>query len=260
MSEQYFTNRVDRYQRIKSSEKLALYFERLFNLIASISFELIKTADAIDFRDAEERSIIEFKRRLEVLNSNNQLDECENQRDTILVPSIQLAPLEIYNDQHLLDTFFTFIDEHFHGSAAFFTTGYFNPSNTILEHLLKSRNTWNIITSSPSANSFYKSKGPTGFIPSIYRANLLSAYDYLSNNKFSTPNLFEHTRPDWTFHAKGILVADDCGRTAYVIGSSNFGNSDNFTFKGERSLTKDLEIQLYVVSSSSTLRNSAVRV
>ena len=154
LSEQYFTNRVDRYQLIKSSERLAHYFAKLFDLVASISFELIKPADTVNFREVEERSFIEFRERLELLNSSNQLDPREKQFDTILVPSIQLAALEIYNDQHLLEEFLTFVDEHFHKSAAFFTTGYFNPSNTILDHILKSKNTWNIITSSPSANSF----------------------------------------------------------------------------------------------------------
>lgn len=227
MSEQYFTNRVDRYQRIKSSERLALYFEQLFNLIASISFEFVKSVGTVYFKEADEKSFIEFRKKLELLNSSNQVDSHEKHCDTILVPSIQLAALEVYNDQHLLDAFLVFINEHFHKSTAFFTTGYFNPSNTILEHMLKSRNTWNIITSSPSANTFYKAKGLIGFLPSIYRTNLISACDYLSSDKFATPSLFEYTKPNWTFHAKGLLVADGPGKTAYVIGSSNFGKLIN---------------------------------
>jgi CDP-diacylglycerol--glycerol-3-phosphate 3-phosphatidyltransferase len=231
LSEQYFTNRVDRYHLIKSSERLAIYFEQLFDLIASISFELVKSTDKVNFREGNEKSFLGFKKRLELLNSKNQLDPREKQCDTVLVPSIQLAALEIYNDQHLLDAFLLFINEHFYKSAAFFSTGYFNPSNTILEHILRSRNTWSIITSSPATNSFYKSKGLAGFLPSMYRTNLISASDYLSSNKLSTPTLFEHTKPNWTFHAKGILVADGCGRAAYVIGSSNFGKlTNNFIF------------------------------
>ena len=217
-----------------TSGRLALYFERLFDLIASISFEFVKAAGTAHFREAGEKSLIEFKKNLKLLNSNSQLDPHEKQCDTILVPSIQLAALDVHNDQRLLEAFLAFTSEHFQKSTAFFTTGYFNLSSTILEHMLKSKNIWSLITSSPRANTFYKSRGVTSLLPSMYRANLVSACKYLSDNKLSTPSLFEHTKSDWTFHAKGILVADGCSKTAYVIGSSNFGNSDNliFTLKG----------------------------
>ena len=65
--------------------------------------------------------------------------------------------------------------------------------------------------------------------------------------------ILEYTRPNWTFHAKGLWVQQtnpDSSQSAFtLIGSSNFSH---------RSLNRDLENQLLVWTSDTDLLNRMV--
>jgi CDP-diacylglycerol--glycerol-3-phosphate 3-phosphatidyltransferase len=62
--------------------------------------------------------------------------------------------------------------------------------------------------------------------------------------------LYEYLRPSWTFHAKGLWLytspsADSAGPALTLIGSPNFGY---------RSVHRDLELQLALVTTNHRLR------
>jgi CDP-diacylglycerol---glycerol-3-phosphate 3-phosphatidyltransferase len=61
--------------------------------------------------------------------------------------------------------------------------------------------------------------------------------------------MFEYQRPDWTFHGKGVwyYLPGDRLPVATLIGSPNFGH---------RSVEKDLEAQITIVTKNETLRKN----
>ena len=60
-----------------------------------------------------------------------------------------------------------------------------------------------VITSAPSANSFYRAGFFKKYIPRLYRVNEL---ELLKAAKKSNFDLFEYDRCEWTFHAKGAWI------------------------------------------------------
>lgn len=60
-------------------------------------------------------------------------------------------------------------------------------------------------------------------------------------------SLFEYERPGWTYHAKGLwyYLPDSSLPNVTLIGSSNFG---------ERSVNRDLEAQICVVTTNGGLQ------
>ncbi|PIO52551.1 hypothetical protein TELCIR_26143, partial [Teladorsagia circumcincta] len=69
--------------------------------------------------------------------------------------------------------------------------------------------------------------------------------------KRNTVNLYEYYRDGWTFHAKGLWI-ETAMSTATLVGSSNFGTLSNLS--GYRSVHRDLEAQILLVTSNERLR------
>lgn len=85
--------------------------------------------------------------------------------------------------------------------------------------------------------------------------------------------LWEYQRQNWTFHAKGLWISFNRGdpRPSFtLVGSPNFGNMFSYFCKkfkrltlswlvGYRSVYRDLEAQLAVVTINPTLRDQLHR-
>lgn len=71
--------------------------------------------------------------------------------------------------------------------------------------------------------------------------------NYKSKGKQSRIHLLEYEKPDWTYHAKGLwyYLPGKKLPVMTLIGSSNFG---------ERSVNRDLEAQVCIVTTSSSLQ------
>lgn len=71
--------------------------------------------------------------------------------------------------------------------------------------------------------------------------------NYKSKNQADRIHLFEYEKPEWTYHAKGVwYYLPGQNRPAMtLIGSSNYG---------ERSVNRDLESQVCIVTSNSSLQ------
>jgi CDP-diacylglycerol--glycerol-3-phosphate 3-phosphatidyltransferase len=81
-----------------------------------------------------------------------------------------------------------------------------------------------VLMASPQANGFYGASGFSGNVPALYV--YLSAVFYRKIQAIGKSiELFEYTRPDWSFHAKGIWIQprNEHSWAATVIGSSNYG-------------------------------------
>lgn len=87
-----------------------------------------------------------------------------------------------------------------------------------------------------------------GSIPKAYTLIAKNFYDsVVKARQASRINILEYERPGWTYHAKGIwyYLPDEKIPSMTVIGSSNYG---------ERSVNRDLEAQLCVVTKNKTLQ------
>lgn len=71
--------------------------------------------------------------------------------------------------------------------------------------------------------------------------------NYKSKGKEHRIRLFEYEKPEWTYHAKGLwyYLPDGDLPAMTLIGSSNFG---------ERSVNRDLESQVCIVTANQSLQ------
>ena len=125
-------------------------------------------------------------------------------------------------------------------------TGYLNLQKDYIKAIedVSKQAEFEILTSSPRANGFYKGGFAKKYIPGIYRVN--EAKMLKANN----PNirLYEWESGDWTFHGKGGWLYEDSNKNEVdmtIIGSSNF------TYRGNR---RDTEAQLYIVAECDHLK------
>lgn len=98
------------------------------------------------------------------------------------------------------------------------------------------------------ANGFLGAKGMAGGIPDAY--SLIAQRFRNMANKFGQDNrifLKEYLKRGWTYHAKGLWYYPSVGQypCLTLIGSPNFG---------ERSVKRDLETQLAIVTENEDLR------
>merc|ERR1711988_495635 len=87
--------------------------------------------------------------------------------DTVVFPTIQMAPHGIINDEQvtseLLDAIGKELDSHL-----VFTTPYFNITSSLEQRLVQSKGKVTVLTGAPKANGFYGSAGLSSIIPSLY--------------------------------------------------------------------------------------------
>lgn len=128
-------------------------------------------------------------------------------------------------------------------------TGYFNLTAQYMRTLIsQSKATCNILMAHPQANGFLGAKGAAGGIPFAY--SLIAHQFEKASSKHNQSNrihLFEYLREKWTYHGKGLWYYAPQAKhpCCTLIGSPNFG---------ERSVKKDLETQLAIVTENDDLQ------
>lgn len=98
------------------------------------------------------------------------------------------------------------------------------------------------------ANGFLGAKGIAGWIPYAYSLIARQFKQFFTkNNQENRIELLEYTRDGWTYHSKGLWYYPIGQKTPCLtlIGSPNFG---------ERSVRKDLETQLAIVTENDEFR------
>ena len=136
------------------------------------------------------------------------------------------------------ETVHSFLSQTPADSTIHLSSPYLNLSPEILLALQKFAHV-NIITGSIESNGFHNSKGISGFIP--------EAYEVAKDEVRERFQLYEYTKPGWTFHPKGIWVTPAGSELpiASIIGSSNFSH---------RSLVRDVEISFSLETSDHGIR------
>ena len=276
LSDDYFTNRQDRYH-VFSSKRVADYYSEIYHTMCRVSFLLQPQDNAQSFSlewpstNASPSPLQDPKGYIKAsadLFSHfikpNATGSSEASSDTSIYPLLII--LQALNNElpSLTSLLTTPLPTN---SSYLFTAGYFNPHPDITASLLsasKYGTKGTVVTASPWANGFYGSKGVSGLLPPAY--TLLSRRFLQAASKYAPGGvelrewrLGTVGRPHgWTYHAKGLWLTlgsnastEDAkpseladladGPSVTVIGSSNYT---------VRSYSLDAEVGAIVVTSN----------
>ncbi|KAI5959824.1 PGS1 [Candida pseudojiufengensis] len=275
LSQDYFTDRQDRYYLFKSS-KLTNYYFKIHEAIASISYQIkyttkLKQGFKLIWPTTNascephlnlQRFISDTSLLLSPILKQHELssfDEFKDHEnfDTIVYPVSQFTPLfpsqqDLSTEKPAILRLLSFLDSP--NIKWWFTAGYFNMLPQIQDRLLNGKAQGKVITASPKANSFYKSPGMSYYLPEAY---LLFAKRFLESikklGKESLITVYEwqkgvvNTPGGWTYHAKGlwITVPEEDEPSITVIGSSNYT---------KRAYSSDLESNAIIITKDPQLK------
>lgn len=286
LSNDYFTNRQDRYH-VFSSKRVTDCYARIHHAVCSVSF-LLKPAST------PSRYTLSWPSSNPAASPLSSPKAYTKSITTLLQPFATPAPsparpktdTSIYpllSHPPSLNTELPALRALLRAPSLItytFTAGYFNPHPLVTSALLATRAPGTILTASPFANGFYGSAGVSGLLPAAY-THLSLRFLQAARAARANVQLREWRRgtvgePDgWTYHAKGLWVTmlqppsmrqalhHPPGATAgprmmseaEVSGeagpSATVVGSSNYT---KRSYGLDLEVGALVVTSDEGLR------
>ncbi|KAI9700274.1 MAG: CDP-diacylglycerol--glycerol-3-phosphate 3-phosphatidyltransferase [Candelina mexicana] len=280
LSNDYFTNRQDRYH-VFSSKEITEYFSSIHHAVCDLSFRVLPSSsddqtsyllqwpksnaapspldDADQFVQRASTILSPLIRPRDGASLKHQEQKTKSvPKDTIVYPLAQLTQL-LKPDTSTEHPGITAVLRQlstpaFTNSAWTFTAGYFNIQPDLRALLLASRGKGTIITASPWANGFYGSKGVSGLLPPAYT---LLARRFLESvqgaGKASQIQMKEWRRGTvgqpggWTYHAKGLWITlpGEENPSITLVGSSNYT---------KRSYSLDLEINSLVITTNEDLK------
>uniref|UniRef100_A0AAG5D0C2 CDP-diacylglycerol--glycerol-3-phosphate 3-phosphatidyltransferase n=2 Tax=Anopheles atroparvus TaxID=41427 RepID=A0AAG5D0C2_ANOAO len=265
LSNDYFTNRQDRYVMIED-RRLAEFYASLLGKVQEFSLtvgrdgatRLHDTWTMLPYKCAQLEFATEARERIRTYFRGimeQQREICQREADgqggaeagdTWIFPLIEMGQLGIHHDSLATKQL---LSGCLPGSRLRLATGYFNLTETYMNTLTNDcQAKCNILMAHPNANGFLGAKGPAGGIPAAYS---LLARKFLETLKSAGQShrveLYEYERPGWTYHAKGLwyYLPDSTLPNVTLIGSSNFG---------ERSVNRDLEAQICLVTNNTHLQ------
>ena len=258
LSNDYFTDRQDRYVLIQDCPKLADFFEGLVSNIAEFSLRLNKDGDDVNFdAGAVHPYLGDYGSFVQAANEKitsflaSQLKENRvglsmeaEEKDTVIFTSVQMGQLQVQHDSEITRKFLQTIMGG--GDTLKFATGYFNPTDEYLDTILGGGGHVDIVMAHPEANSFHNAPFPLYGVPFVYTNLANKFFDVSSRERVQ---MYEYRRPGWTFHCKGLWVYEPGKDLPYAttVGSPNFGY---------RSVEKDLEAQLTVFTKNRSLQEA----
>lgn len=285
LSNDYFTNRQDRYH-LFSSKDLTSYFAKIHAGVCNLSFSILPSTDECgysmdwpdtnpapsplaspkDFRKAASKHLSHL---LTPANSSSPANpsKLSPPSNTHVYPVLSLVPL-LHTSTELpaLTTLLTRLSQPpFHPSSWTFTAGYFNMTPSFRRLLLSTRPaSGTVLTAHPYANGFFGSKGVSGMLPDAYThlaRTFLRRVRYEGLNESIRLKEWQRGKVNeeggWTYHAKGIWITfpnPDAAEKAEgivedpsvtVVGSSNYT---------KRSYELDLEANVVVTTTDAGLR------
>uniref|UniRef100_A0A1L8DZ75 CDP-diacylglycerol--glycerol-3-phosphate 3-phosphatidyltransferase n=1 Tax=Nyssomyia neivai TaxID=330878 RepID=A0A1L8DZ75_9DIPT len=257
LSNDYFTNRQDRYIMIEN-KTLADFYAGLVGKIQEFSLQVSKesslqlhsswqhwpyTGNQSTFvQEARQRIFTYFSEVVD--RQKNAVDE-EKDADTWIFPVVEMGQLGIHHDSIVTKAIF---QNSLPSSRIRMATGYFNLTQEYMDSIADCQAECAILMAHPNANGFKGAKGPAGGIPDAYTLIARQFYEKLMAAKQEhRVSLYEYQLPGWTYHAKGLwyYLPNSSLPAMTLIGSSNFG---------ERSVNRDLETQVCIVTENPDLQ------
>ncbi|KAF4257070.1 hypothetical protein KXW98_004788 [Aspergillus fumigatus] len=284
LSEDYFTNRLDRYHVFQNKE-LADYYAGIHDAVCSLSFQVLpdphnasgylldwptSNGAPCPLDDPEEfisSSTTVLHPLIQPPSKTKPAAEWSSSSQTLIYPVAQFTPLlkpdtstefpAVTAILRLLST-----SSVFSGARWLFTAGYFNIHPVLSSLLIASTSTSHtasttrgtVLTASPWANGFYGSPGVSGMLPAAYTHLSAKFLDRVSEaQRTNAIQLKEWRRGTvgepggWTYHAKGLWIT----LPKEEHPSMTFVGSSNYT---KRSYTLDLEVGALVVTNDQELK------
>ncbi|KAK3825942.1 MAG: hypothetical protein J3Q66DRAFT_294854 [Benniella sp.] len=265
MSHDYFTDRQDRYI-VFHNKDITEYYCDLVSTVSSISYSLQDkdgsfvlgmtsgmpdpVEDSKKFKQHATKTVCSFLKKW----SNVQQLPKDSSYDTTLYPLVQMGPFGLRQDERVTLAMLEHIlhaKEQEGAAKLFITSGYFNIEKRYSETIINSTAAdVCLIAASPEANGFFNSAGISKYIPPAYTLIEQRFFNGVKRaGNAERIKIEEYLRKGWTYHAKGLWVYPPHSNQPVMttIGSPNFGY---------RSMVRDLEAQLFVVTSNPGLRQS----
>ncbi|KAJ5663411.1 CDP-diacylglycerol--glycerol-3-phosphate 3-phosphatidyltransferase [Penicillium longicatenatum] len=283
LSDDYFTNRLDRYH-VYSSKELADYYARIHHGVCSLSFQVLpdpnntsayllewpksngspspldSPEDFIGYASTILNPLIQASDNKPVLPSTSS--------QTFVYPVAQFTPLlkpDTSTEFPAVTSILRLLSESpaFAGARWLFTAGYFNIHPVLSSLLIASTSTnpkapsntqGTVLTASPWANGFYGSPGISGMLPAAYTHLSARFLDRVAAAQATNSIQLREWRrgtvgtPDgWTYHAKGLWITlpNEEHPSLTFVGSSNYT---------KRSYSLDIEVGALVVTNDQELK------
>ncbi|TNN18405.1 putative CDP-diacylglycerol--glycerol-3-phosphate 3-phosphatidyltransferase [Schistosoma japonicum] len=292
LSHEYFTNRQDRTWIFKNVPSLANFYCDLIHVISKFCYSLrpdaslvtnrndILSTNSSSFRQEFHDSLCNFLRNKHLDSSSSSSSSSSrsmmnSMNDTYIIPLLQYGHCNIHYEKEFLQYLFHYLTSFYHESfKLYLASGYFNLTKLyekLIVNLLNSTrknttyitnsSTIDVVCASPLANGFLNSKGASSYIPLAYREALIKLLELLFHTDVNhhNVNIYEYTRPKWTFHAKGLWIESihndmklvEMNKKNILPYSLSLIGSSNFSY---RSLNRDLESQLCIITTNENLR------
>lgn len=264
LSDQYFTNRQDRYVVFSNCKELATFFDDLVSTVSTFSFQLepdnsVTLHEKWDvhpydgnyykFVDNANKTLQHFvASRSRYFPLNDDSENCANsdQIDTLIYPLLQMYVFGITQDEQVVRRLLANAEPK---SLIKLASGYFNLTNHFMDIILRSsKATYSLLVASPKVNGFFGASGFAGAIPSAYTYIAKQFFHrIMKSGEQNRILLHEYEREAWTFHVKGLWYykPQENLPSVTLIGSPNFGY---------RSVYKDLEAQVAIVTCNEDLQ------
>ena len=272
LSDDYFTNRQDRYHVLKSKE-VTDYFHTVYNTVCNLSYRVVPSGKeaggfALDWpaQNVQPAPLLDPKgyiasatKVLAPLARSSEMATVNKDADTHIYPLLQMTPLLSPDTSTELPALTTVLRKlgtpEFAGSKWTFTAGYFNMTLEVRKLLLASKpESATVIAASPWANGFYGSKGVSGMLPAAYTLLSRRFLDSVTAAGLSQQIAVKewqkgtvNTPGGWTYHAKGIWITlpGQQDPAISLVGSSNYT---------KRSYSLDLEANTLIVTTNRDLQ------
>lgn len=271
LSNDYFTNRQDRYH-VFSSKDITDYFWRIQHAVGKLSFAVVpdkeiaegfrlewpSTNEAPNPLDDPSAYVKAAGRLLSPIIAPNTKQRSAT-TDTSVYPVSQLTQLLKPDTSTELPAITSILktlsNPAYSKSSWTFTAGYFNPDPSLKKLLINTASSsGTVVTASPWANGFYGSKGVSGLLPPAYTllsrrflegVQKASRHDAIRLKEWRLGTVGEPGA--WTYHAKGLWVTmpEEQNPSITLVGSSNYT---------KRSYSMDLEANTLVVTKNEDLK------
>ena len=238
LSEEYFWFRQDRSVCVSSAPRLANEVTRLLEAVTARAYQLAPSLSLVppatslplgDDVDAHARDDLTC-----------DVDVDVDDDDVFIAPTLQLGSDGLRQDERTLSA----VLDAAAPLDVTIASAYLNLAPPYARMLSECARELDVITAHPSCSGFRDARGfASSYIP--------EAYDVLGRESVASldARLLHYNRPGWIFHGKGMWAhaSDGSGLSLTSAGSSNWN---------QRSLSRDLEMQMLMVSSSSTFAAS----
>ncbi|UJR15015.1 hypothetical protein I4U23_001992 [Adineta vaga] len=260
LNKSYFDNRQDRYLKLQDSPDLCQFFIDIIETVAKQSFKVeVNQPEPIFLGKNHPYEGDNNQYRLDVENDLTSLMKTYQIRfpkpqslsddQALIVPLIQMGMFNINHDRDFNIYLYSHLPIE---SKLYLATSYFNMTQEYAKELIDNKRkdtTISLLTASPQANGFYGSRGMSQYVPIGYSENEREFIEKAENKCANDGQIqmFEYYRSQWTYHAKGLWLYEK-GKEYPVltcIGSPNFG---------ARSIQRDLEAQLAILTNNESLR------